>query len=181
MPNSSEEPVSFWQQERPWWHTEHVYQVRNRVVGLPVPELRGLAEEMKGAIATLQQQMETAGPEIAPVRELSRQLGPVKPDVLAAALGKKYDISVEEGRELVDAFDWWKSVRGALGFIRQKHSLVVAEITRRRSEDAEQAVFDIKGKIEKACMLMDRDEGDDIEDAYKLLLQIRERLSAVGP
>lgn len=182
MSNSSES-VAFWHSadERPWWHTQHVHQVRNRIADLSIPELRGLVEEMKGALANLQQQMETSGPEVAPIRELSRQLGPVKTDVLAEALAKKYDIDVQQGHELVDAFEWWKSVRGALGFIRQKHSIVVAEITRRRAQDAEQAVFDIKGKIKRACDLMDRDEGDDIEDAFKLLVEVRTRLDDVGP
>lgn len=186
MARSSDRPVEFWQStdDRPWWHTEHVNAVRDRVKEMSIPELRGLAEEMKGAVATLQSQMETAAPDISHIREMAKKLGPaVAFDAgrLATAISEKYDISTAESHELIEEYDWWKSVRGALGFIKQKHSNVVAEITRRRSKDAEQAVFDIKGKIKRACDYMDRDEDDDIEDAYKLLLEVRERLAEVGP
>lgn len=183
MARSSDRPVEFWQStdDRPWWHTDHVNVVRTRVKEMSIPELRGLAEEMKGAIATLQEQMETKGPDVSHVRDLSRKLGPIDDARLAQALGEKYDITTEEGHELIEEFEWWKSVRGALGFIKQKHSVVVAEITRRRAQDAEQAIFDIKGKVKRACDYMERDEGNDIEDAFRLLIEVKERLADVGP
>jgi hypothetical protein len=160
---------------------------------MDIPDIRALAEEMKGAIATLQSQMETSSPDVAHVRDLARKLGPAAAfdaTVLAKELATIYQITIEEGHELVEEYDWWKSVKGALGFIRQKHSVVTAEVTRRRSQDAEQAVFDVKGKIKRVEQLLDQDvtiiaavrsNREDIKRAMSLLHEINDRLATVGP
>jgi len=177
---------------RPWWHTEHVEVVRERAADFPMSELRGLAEDMKGTLSALQTKLSLKASEVSHVRDMAKEMGPaVAFDAtrLAKAVSERYGITVDEAEELVDDLDWWKSAQIALGYIKQKHSTIVAEITRRRVGDAEQAVFDIKGKVRRAFQLL-RDSVDvkdlieddctDIERAVSLLKEVDDRLTNVG-
>lgn len=153
-------------------------------------ELRGLNEEIQGAVAALQAQIETESYELQVVREVARELGPAIAfdlDRFAEALSGRYSISLDDASQLVDDFDWWQRARKALGFMKQKQGIVNGEIARRRAYDAEQAVFDIKGKIAKAahCLLAVKaceSESDQrlFEEGRALLVEVDRYLSKIG-
>ena len=181
--NHISEPIS----ERPWWHTMHVNKVRAQIRQLPLSEVIYLAEEMKGAIKTLAEQKNTASPEFVQLRVITKDLGPsvaFDANRFAQAIAERHQISLEEAHELVEEYDWWKSVCGALSYTEQKHAIAVGEIARRRANGAEQAVFDIKSKVVKVCDLLERVEREDleeIEESFRLMIAIKERLADVGP
>jgi hypothetical protein len=172
--------------ERPWWHTEKVLPFGRKVRELPTPELRAIHEEIKGSVSSLQTQIETESPELQVVRDIARELGPsVAFDMtkFAEALAKRCEISVDDAEELVEDFDWWKRAKKALGHTKQKQGIVQGEIARRRAADAEQVVFDIKGKVMRAATLLEgvKTKSTMVLEARKLIVEARDHLQKVGP
>jgi len=134
----------------------------------------------------LQGEIEAESYELQVVRDLARKLGPAiafDADRFAAAIVKEYEIALDEAHEMVDTFDWWQRARKALGFMKQKQSIVSAEVARRRAGDAEQAVFAIKGKVKKASLLLTRirSKNSALAEARKLIDEVESHLDKVGP
>lgn len=180
MPNS-EGP-----EERPWWHAERTHTFGGKVKNLETPELRGLNEEIQGAVVALQSQIEAESYELQVVRDLARELGPAvafDADRFAEAIAGRYSIELEDANQMVDSFDWWQRARKALGFMKQKQGIVNGEIARRRAHDAEQVVFVIKGKISKAAMLLAgvKTRSAAVAEARKLVGEANSELDKVGP
>lgn len=169
------------EESRPWWQKLRIEAVRERVAASTLPELRGLAEEMKAVVEAIQIQIETFGPELLNLRQVMKQLSPganYDDDKAIGEIAALCNVSREAADELLDDLQWYKSVRNALGYIKEKRGVVTGEIARRRGTDAEQALFDVKGKIKRAAEHL-RD-GNDAE-ARRLVDEIEQRLEGIGP
>lgn len=154
--------------------------------GLETPELRGIHEEIQGAVIALQAQIEAESYELQVVRDLARELGPAvafDADRFAEAIAGRYSIGLEDAHQMVDDFDWWQRARKALGFMKQKQGIINGEIARRRAHDAEQVVFVIKGKINKAATLLAgvKTRSSAVVEARKLVTDANTELEKVGP
>ena len=168
------------QEDRPWWHTERVLAFGVKVKNFPTSELKALNEEIRGAISSLQTQLDIESVELQSVRVLEQELGPAvafDADRFAQELQTRFQLEAEDADEIIDSYDWWKRARKAAGDLQKKNRIVQGELLRRQAYDAEQIIIDIRGKIKQAVDLLDTNEDPKtLDEVFDLIEFVRRRI-----